>query len=305
MNIYNPYTIQNLSNLSIDGFSKIDLDFSYNYSSKIAHQHYENFPVGSILVPKELRKYFYSIYSFSRLADDIADENYISTPQLKYDTLENLKQSILNLHIDNIDSNNPILLALKESIKKFNLPIDPFIKLISAFQQDVFFKQPNNWQDVLDYCDNSANPVGELVLRLFGEYNEQNKELSDKICTGLQLINFWQDFSRDFKIGRCYIPIDVLEKNKISFNEKKLIGNLDNFNCVLNVIYSFTKRIYTEGKPLPSNIKTKRLRLELKAIIEGGEKVFNKIQKLENKILIIRPKVTKFEFLIILFKIFI
>lgn len=305
MNIYNPYTIQDLSNLYIDGFSAIDLDFSYNYSSKIAHHHYENFPVGSILVPEKLRLYFYSIYAFSRLADDIADENFISEPQKKYDTLEQLKQSINNLNKDNLSINNPVLLSLKDTINKFNLPLDPFIKLINAFQQDVFFHQPKNWEEVLNYCDNSANPVGELVLRLFDEYNEKNKILSDKICTGLQLINFWQDFTRDFEIGRCYIPSEILEKYNLSFNEKKLIGDYKNIDAVLNEIYSFTNRIYKEGKPLPSNIITKRLRRELMAIIAGGEKVFDKIQKLENKILLFRPKVTKFEFLIILIKIFI
>jgi len=302
LNIYKHYTIQDLSSLYIDGLPNIDLDFSYKFSQAIAQQHYENFPVGSILVPKSLRKYFFSIYAFSRLADDIADENYIENNVDKLKALQSLKSSLVDLNTTDI-INNPILLSLKDTINKFNIPITPFLKLTSAFSQDINFIQPNNWEDVRNYCDNSANPVGEIVLRLFDEYNEHNKYMSDQICTGLQLINFWQDFSRDFENGRCYIPKDILSRNDIIFTENKLIGNLENLEKVFFEIYSQTTKIYNSGKALPDAVNNKRLQLELRSIIEGGEKVFSKIIKLENKILIIRPKVTKFEFLIILFKI--
>lgn len=303
MKIYQNYTVSELSELIINSKQKLSLDDCYTYSEFISKQHYENFPVGSIVVPKELRKYFYSIYSFSRLADDIADEDFISDRKLKLEILNKLEQSVENiLNSDNI--NNPILISLKDTIIKFKLPLSPFLKLISAFKQDVNFKQPQNWDEVLLYCDNSANPIGELVLRLFDEYNQQNKLLSDNICTGLQLINFWQDMSRDFKIGRCYIPIEVLERQNIKFSQNELIGDLDKLDLVLSDIYEFTDSIYDQGKNLTTHIKTKRLRLELLAIISGGDKVLSKSKRLKNKILLIRPKVTKFEFLIILIKIF-
>lgn len=285
----------------IENRNYINLEYSYEYCEQIAKKHYENFPVGSILVPQKLRKYFYSIYAFSRLADDIADEDIIEENQ-KLSILIQLENSIYHI-INSNNINNPILLALKDTINTFEIPIEPLIDLIQAFKKDVQFQPPNTWSDVISYCNQSANPVGELILRLFGEYNKENKILSDRICTGLQLINFWQDLSQDFQIGRCYIPIEILEKYKLKFEDNCLIGEIENVNKLLNEIYDYTKNIFDNGKSITKNIKNSRLKLELAAIIIGGTTIFAKIKKLENKILKIRPKITKFELILKLFKI--
>src|SRR5574340_947848 len=160
--------------------------------------HYENFPVASILMPRRLRKPVAAIYHFARAADDIADEGGLPDE-------ERLTQLFLNLAAE---------------IREHVLPLQPFYDLLDAFSQDVMKKRHADFGELLDYCRRSANPVGTLLLHLYGEATPVNLAYSDAICTSLQLINFWQDVAKDYAIGRIYLPQD--EMNQYGVNEEQI-----------------------------------------------------------------------------------
>jgi phytoene/squalene synthetase len=196
---------EELSNLTLkDGgiFKVHSIDKAYDFCKKIATGHYENFPVGSFLIPNQFRKYFYSVYAFSRIADDIADDISIEKKDYKIKLLNDYKNLITTENIDG----NPIFIALHDTMIKREIPPEPLQKLIKAFIMDSEFEQPNDFDDVLYYCEHSANPIGEMVLRIFGLYNHETTPLSDNICTGLQLANFWQDISTDKKMEEFTFP---------------------------------------------------------------------------------------------------
>jgi phytoene/squalene synthetase len=253
---------------------------AFAYCKKIALGHYENFPVGSIILPKKIRKHVFSIYAFSRIADDIADEVYAIS---KEDRLSLLNKFIANLEKvikEKVPTLNPIYLSLSITIQERQLPLEPFEKLITAFKMDVDFRQPNDYDDLLDYCQYSACPIGELILRLFDEYNEENAKKSDAITSALQLINFWQDLSVDRENGRNYIP--------------------ENKN--LSELFDFTENLLNFGTDLPNFIKNIRLKIELRLIINAGLKMIAVLRQMSEKLFIQRPVLKKSEYLGILFK---
>jgi len=290
--------------LKIDGgkFSVNSLDEAYKFCESFTKSHYENFPVGSIFIPKNLRKHFYSIYVFSRLADDISDELLDETSETKILMLNKLLNLIKNPQTSDSNNFNPLIYALQNTIKEKKLPLSPFEKLIKAFEIDSNFKQVNTMEDNLNYCQFSANPVGELVLRLFDNYNDDTIKYSDSICTGLQLVNFWQDISRDYKINRIYIPKDLLKKYEIDDLYKNNLNNLKNFDDCCKEIYDYTENLFTFGIELVKFIKNKRLKLELAVKIEGGKRILHKTRILKSRILYERPKLNFVDWIIIFYK---
>ena len=248
----------------------LELQKCYDICKNIAKMHYENFPVGSLFIPKNLRKHFYAIYSFARIADDISDENYFIDKNEKLFYLEHFKNSL-------IDNNylNPIIKALNNTIQEKNLPYEPFIKLIDAFKYDVDFKPFKNWDEILKYCDNSANPIGELILRLFNNYDNEIKAYSDAICSGLQLINFWQDLSVDILKGRNYIPIDLLDKYGIMSLDVRLINKL-NIQQLLNERLSGLKfsEIRTSFQERVKDISSEKYRPIIRVFLDSVDKIF-------------------------------
>lgn len=183
-------------------------------------------------------------------------------------------------------------------MEKKDIPAEPFEKLIKAFKQDVLFIRPNTVTDTYEYCKYSANPVGELVLRLFDNYDQKTAKYSDMICTGLQLANFWQDISVDRKKGRIYIPELSQQKYDIKsdalFNADK--SKIDN---MILELCEHTSQLFSEGKNLIPLVKNWRLRLELAIIIEGGKCILQKCQLLKSNLLSLRPKLGKTDILIV------
>src|SRR5277367_4617231 len=167
----------------------------------LATHHYENFAVVSWLLPKHLHQHFYNVYAYCRWADDLGDE----IPQTA---------RALELCYDGRPS-HPIFVALRETIVAKDIPEQPFADLLKAFRQDQVVKRYQTWDSMIDYCSNSANPVGRLVLYLCGYRDQRRQELSDATCTALQLANFWQDVSRDLGKGRIYIPLDVASLHSV------------------------------------------------------------------------------------------
>ncbi len=273
-----------------------DLAGAYAFCKSIALGRYENFPVGSILIKRSKRKRFFAAYSFARIADDIADEAIFADSYEKIVALEKLETAL-----DEIDefaaAGNPIFLALKNSIDDVIKTRLPFRKLLEAFKMDAEFKRPENWEDVYYYCERSANPVGEIVLRMFDSYDESAAKYSDMICTGLQLANFWQDLSVDLPNGRCYVPKQVLEKYEL--NGKNNLQNLkktSKFSEALDELSGRTDDLLTEGSRLAPMLKDFRLRKEIKAIVGGGLAISKKTRALGPEILRKRPKLTKIDF---------
>lgn len=252
---------------------------AFKYCRKVALGHYENFPVGSIFLPKKVRKHIFSIYSFSRIADDIADESYQLSPEERINLLDKFLSNLKNVVKNEISTSNPIFLSLSKTITEKKLPFEPFKKLITAFKMDVYFTEPKNTNDLMEYCSYSANPVGELILRLFNEYNEENAKKSDSITSALQLINFWQDLSIDIKNGRRYIPEGL-----------KLIE-----------LFDFTDKLLNFGKNLPNSIKNSRLRFELKLIINAGLKINENNKKMHQLLFEKRPVLRKIDYIWIIY----
>lgn len=269
------------------------LEAAYFYCRRAALGHYENFPVGSALLPAAKRNYVFAIYAFARLADDIADTGELTTPQ-KLDALSQLESALISCR--NFDSlSNPIFKALAHTRKELSLPDEPFLKLLAAFKSDADFRQPREWSDVFAYCENSANPVGELILRTFGLYNGRTAPLSDAICTGLQLANFWQDFSVDLYLPqpRVYLPEITLKKNNLSNSDLYDLKYFSNFSESLKEALSITYELFERGAPLTKALKPFRLRLEIAATLAGGRAILDKVRELDYRVLATRPTLSK------------
>jgi len=264
----------------------------YKQVISFAKTHYENFPVISFLIPKELRKHIAVIYRFARTADDFADEgNFSGEERLKQlDEFENNFTGALNEN-----PKNDFESALVNTIKEKNLSSSLFYDLLKAFKQDAIKKQYENFNDVLDYCKNSADPVGRLILELFNIRKEECFLLSDKICTALQLTNFYQDLQVDFQKGRIYLPMDEMHKFSVSEKSFELRENSLNFQQLLRHNISRTEKMFDEGKGLLKYLSG-RLKLEIKWTILGGEAILNKIKKDNYNTINVRPELNKTEY---------
>ncbi len=281
----------------------LNLQEAYAFCERLTRNHYENFPVGSVLVPKAKRKHIYSIYAFARTADDFADEGYGSQTTVadRLRLLDDWEQQLDECFAG--DFQHPIFAALQQTIRELDLPIQLFKDLLSAFRQDVVKTRYNDFDEVLDYCRRSANPVGRLILLLFDYRDEKLFTLSDHICTALQLANFWQDVSVDVEKDRVYLPLD--EMAKFNFSEAELFGKIcnDSYRELLKFQVKRTQQIFDQGKPLPNLVRGK-LRLELKLTWLGGTQILRMIEANNYDTLSYRPSLSKFDKVKLLGKLF-
>jgi squalene synthase HpnC len=275
--------------------NNINFEEAFVYCEKITKAHYENFPVASVLIPKQKRKYVYAVYSFARYADDIADSPVLSSGQ-KLEKLEQLDIELLKIsksELNDLDeATKATFTALYKTIHDLNIPLIEFQNLLKAFKQDSVKDKYETFDELLEYSEYSANPVGHLVLYIFGYKDDELFALSDYICTGLQLINFWQDVSRDLEINRVYIPNEFIKEYNYSY--EKLYNKVEdeNYISIINELIQKTKGFYKKGETLPQKVHG-RLKYELRATYLGGMTVLNKIEKLNYKTLSQRPVVTK------------
>lgn len=275
-----------------------ELDLTYSKARELASTHYENFPVVSFLIPKHLRNDVAIIYWFARTADNIADEGDMdSNERLKL--LDEFEKSFNDSVSGKYDCE--FSEALAETIKKRNLTAGYFTDLLSAFRQDVTKKRYYDFNEVIDYCTRSANPVGSLLLELFNIREKKAFYFSDKICTALQLTNFYQDTYRDYKKGRIYYPLNEMEQFKLSENlfEKRKIN--DNLRQLVKYNVDRAQSFFDEGKNLFPYLKG-RLKLEIKWTVKGGEAILDKIRLNNYNVLNYRPKLDKNDFFKILIK---
>ena len=238
--------------------------------------HYENFPVASLLLPRTLRDPVSVIYRFARTADDFADEGS-DPPDLRLEKLQGYRNALQAIRA-NRPSETALFRDLARVIAEHRLPPQLFDDLLDAFSQDVLKRRYADFAEVLDYCRRSANPVGRLVLHLFGRNSAENCALSDRICTALQLINFWQDLEVDFRKDRIYLPQD--EMQRFGVGEEHLRRGLCDraFRDLMRYQVERARRLMLEGKPLVDRLEG-RLRMEIAITVQGGLRILEKLER--------------------------
>jgi squalene synthase HpnC len=265
----------------------------------MAIEHYENFPVASVLLPRRLRKPVAAIYHFARAADDIADEGE-SSNEVRLGQLDEFRDE-LNHIANNEAPFTPLFRNLAAEIHSHDLPMQPFYDLLDAFSQDVVKKRYTDFDDLLDYCRRSANPVGNLLLHLYGEATPVNMAYSDDICTSLQIINFWQDAAKDYAIGRVYLPQDEMAKYGVSENQIAQSITNDAWRALMKFQVDRARAMMIHGKPLGS-ILTGRVGLEMRMIIAGGLRVLDKLENAQYDMFRHRPVLKPYDWVIMLAK---
>ncbi len=271
------------------------INSSFKYCEDIAKKHYENFPVASLLLPKEKRRYVYAVYSFARAADDFADEPDIMGGREKRLALldewnDKLKESYKGKAYD------PIFIALGITVKDNKIPIETLERLLKAFRQDVIKQRYESFDEVLDYCTNSANPVGRLVLMIFGCIDTEFFKYSDKICTALQLTNFWQDVAVDLQKDRIYIPEE--DMNRFGYTHEMLQNKEYNvsFKNLMEFEVNRTQKLFDEGKKLIEMCRKRnglnKLSKELNLTWLGGTTILKKIKKINYDVFNRRPEIS-------------
>ena len=254
-----------------------DLKAAYDHCMVIARSHYENFPVASWLIPASLRIHVAAIYAFARQADDLADEGD-HLPEVRIAALKKMGTD-LDAALHGQVTDTPLFRALQHTIRYYRLDAVLFHDLLDAFRQDVDKTRYRNFDEVLDYCRRSANPVGRLMLQLFGQATPENNHDSDLICSALQLINFLQDIGQDLiENNRIYLPLDEMAEAGVSIED--LQGKQPH---VADFVHSQTMRarqMLLAGRGLGRRLHG-RFGLEVRTIINGGLTICNALLRQE------------------------
>ena len=260
------------------------------YCRRLARRHYENFTIASFLLPWRLRQPFCNLYAYCRWADDLADETGDAAHALAL--LDWWEQQLQQCYAGR--AVHPVFVALSETIGQFNLPCEPLADLLVAFRQDQRITRYETFDQLLDYCRRSANPVGRLVLHLGGSCDPSRAELADSVCTGLQLANFWQDVARDWDRGRIYLPQAVLRQydyDELHFERRECN---DAFRRLLAAEVEKAEGYLRRGWPLVREVDT-GLQLAVALFIRGGLAILKAIRRQDYDVWTVRPRVSKWE----------
>ncbi|MFZ6746628.1 squalene synthase HpnC [Undibacterium sp. JH2W] len=256
--------------------------------------HYENFPVASVLLPARLRPAVEAIYAFARSADDIADEGDAS-PEKRLRELTEYEQELNNIE-KNSSSESQLFKALAKVTREYDLPLQCFRDLLSAFKQDVVTVRYADFPALLNYCERSANPVGKLMLHLYGAASPDNLRDSDAICSALQLINFWQDVAIDWQKQRIYLPLDDLSRFGIS--EQQIANGMQNedWRNMMRFQVGRARNMMLSGSGLAKRLPG-RLGWELRLVVQGGLRILEKIETGNFDVFQHRPKLNALDWL--------
>lgn len=270
---------------------------AFAFCSALTKSHYENFPVGSVLMPKFLQPAVHSLYAFMRTADDFSDEDRKAGDEAeRMAWLDSWEAMLLDP-----DPRHPVFIALQSTLKRHPLPIEWLRDLLHAFKMDVTVRRYGTWDQLLDYCHYSANPVGRLILTLFGYREEELYRLSDAICTGLQLANHWQDISIDLKKDRIYLP--QASCRRFGVCEEDLFKRMatPEFRQLLAFEVARARELFAQGRSLPDKVRG-RLRWELRFTWQGGVRILDKIEQADFDVFNRRPVVSKMDWAMIAMK---
>ncbi len=290
------------------------LEEAQQYCSRLAHSHYENFSVVTWFLPKHLHQHFYNVYAYCRISDDLGDE--VGNPQQSLALLDaweaelnatymslvdpapqDIRQDVEKLQAEAparnpITPRHPVFIALRETIREFDIPRDPFANLLTAFRQDQTTTRYPTFEDVLGYCKNSANPVGHLVLYLCGYRDAERQQLSDYTCTALQLANFWQDVAVDYGKGRIYLPLESLTKFGVSESDIADRRATPQFLAMMKFEVARAREWFAKGLPLIGKVD-KHLATDLDLFSRGGLEILNAIEQQGYDVLKSRPSISK------------
>jgi squalene synthase HpnC len=248
--------------------------------------HYENFPVASVFLPRRLRLPVRAIYAFARAADDIADEGD-APPEQRLAGLDHFRGMLQRLEMGEI-VDDPIFTPLAQAIRAHDLPYSPFHDLLDAFSQDVVKHRYAHFGELMSYSRKSANPIGRLLLKLYGDTDLKHQAWSDGICSALQIINFLQDVAVDYQKGRIYLPEDEMARYGIT-ESQIAAGRMDGlWQLFMNFQVDRARRMLAAGAPLGKALKG-RLGLEMRLIILGGERILEKLHRSQGDMFHQRP----------------
>ncbi len=264
------------------------------FCARLARRHYENFPVASWLVPARVRPAVQAIYAFARIADDFADE--VVHEGRRAERLEEW-QGLLDDCFRG-EAIHPVFVALRAAIERFDLPRQPFLDLLAAFRMDVTRRRYPDEAALLDYCRLSANPIGRLLLRLFGLEAPPLLRQSDAFCTALQLANHWQDVAIDLEKGRIYLPADARERCGVTEDDLRAGRVTEGFRSLLRAQVERTRALFTEGRPL-CDVARGRVRMELRLTWLGGLRILERIETARFDVLTRRPRLGPWDALVI------
>jgi squalene synthase HpnC len=256
-----------------------------SYCRWLAETHYENFTVASRLFPRRLYQHLCNVYAYCRWADDLADE---STPEQATELLDWWQCGLDAAYAGEV--RHPVFIALRETIQQFTLPCEPLADVLIAFRRDQVQKRYKTLDELLIYCEKSANPVGRIVLYMGDSVSDENFQLSDSICSGLQLANFWQDVKRDYDNGRIYIPQDICRAHGWD-KARFALGKMDKgFGELLRLLVDDAERRIDTGSDLIRRVK-RDLRLPLRVFAAGGRAILAAIRKRRYDVWSHRPTV--------------
>jgi len=261
--------------------------------------HYENFPVASLLLPRALRGPVAVIYRFARTADDFADEGS-DAPQARLEKLQGFRFELEGISSGRT-SKTPLFAKLERIVREHGVPLQLFHDLLDAFSQDVVKNRYADFAEVLDYSRRSANPVGRLLLHLFDEHTPENCKLSDRICSALQIINFWQDIELDFRKDRIYLPQDEMRRFGVSEDQLRERRCDQHFQDLMRFQVERARGMMLEGAPLLRNLKGS-FRLEISVTVQGGLRILDKLERAGYDMFRHRPVLRRLDWPLLFFR---
>jgi len=261
---------------------------AYAWCGRLARSHYENFTVASWLMPRAMRPHMHAIYAYARMADDFADEDKSLASLDEWERQLDAAYAGAPRH--------PVFVALANTARRFDIPREPFADLLRAFRSDVNFAGFETIDDLLGYARYSANPVGRLVLYLFGYRDTARQQLCDLVCTGLQLANFWQDVAIDFAKGRIYFPRRDLARFGVTSDDLRAARVTPEFVALMKHEIAFARDLLVRGAEL-SKLVDWRLRRDVLMFAGGGLAILRAIEKIDCDVFNQRPKLGKLGYL--------
>jgi squalene synthase HpnC len=264
------------------------LEEAREYCARLAKSHYENFLVASLFVPKALRQHFYNVYAYCRISDDLGDES--GGPEKALPLLDWWEEELDACYAG--APKHPVFVALAETNARFGIPKEPYADLLKAFRQDQTIPRYPTYEQLLGYCRYSANPVGRLVLYLCGYSDAERQGFSDATCTALQLANFWQDVTRDYAIGRIYLPLEDMARFGVTEEEIAARRFTPAFAELLKFECERAKALFEEGLKLCALVD-RRVRLDIEMFSRGGLEIIRRIEAQGYDVLTRRPEIPR------------
>ncbi len=264
------------------------LQEAQQYCVRLATSHYENFPVVTWFLPKHLHQHFYNVYAYCRISDDLGDE--VGDKQQSLLLLDQWEAELRQCYSG--EPRHPVFVALRETVRQFDIPQREFSDLLQAFRQDQIVTHYPRFADLLGYCQYSANPVGHLVLYLCGYSDDERQKLADHTCTALQLANFWQDVGPDFEKGRIYIPLEDFAKFGVTEQQLAEKRATPEFLAMMKFEVDRARDWFQRGLPLAKKVD-RRLARDIELFSRGGLAILRAIERQGYDVLTSRPVISK------------